>query len=211
MTGFRVMSFGSAAKASTLIMDSDIQNPHGYGFSGGMRVIGGDIVADTATVNNLTALNIVADNSLTGKAFCKIPHRTVVVDVAETNELYNNPNSATWQYTNYTPTGIKFKINCLSNITPKIEAQIAATGGGSHTVFAKLYVNDTPTNTEISLNSTTLTWVAFPSITLNADDVVEVWFKSSHTGYTIILQGVKVLGHFEINQSVPQLITDLSA
>lgn len=210
MTGFRVMSFGSAAKASTLIMDADIQNPHGYGFSGGMRVIGGDIVANTATINNLTAPNIVADNSLTGKAFCEIPHKTVVVAGAETNELYSNSTVASSFNTSYSPTGIKFRVNCLSNSIPKIQAELRVETAGVYTAYAKLYVNSIPTSAEASLNSTTPTWVTFTPLALNADDEVEVYLKSSHQGFRVYIQGFKVLGHFELNQSVPQWITDLS-
>lgn len=211
MTGFKVASFGGAVKASALIMDADIQNPHGYGFAGGMRVIGGDIIADTATINNLTAPNIVSDNSLTGKAFCRIPQKTIVVDVSETQELYSNSTHATTFYTSYRPTGIKFRVNCLSNSIPKIQALLKADEGGAHTAYAKLYVNNIPTSAEASLNSTTPTWVTFPSIPLNADDEVEVYLKSNYSGYTVHIQGFKVLGHFEINQNVPPWITDLSA
>ena len=211
MTGFKVASFGSAMKASALIMDADIQNPHGYGFSGGMRVIGGDIVADTATVNNLTASNIVADNSLTGKAFCRIPQRTVVADDSETQELYSNSTHASTIYTSYSPTGIKFRVNCLSNSIPKIQAQLKVDSAGVYTAYAKLYVNNIPTSAEASLNSTTPTWVTFPSMALNADDEVEVYLKSSHQGFRVRIEGFKIFGHFEINQNVPPWITDLSA
>lgn len=85
MTGFKVASFGSAAKASTLIMDADIQNPHGYGFTGGMRVIGGDIVAENVVSPVANIDTVIANPTVFGTI--KPAQKTTVSDTVRLTKV----------------------------------------------------------------------------------------------------------------------------